>query len=100
MLVTAVVHLWNTNEDFRNNATALMEELKEKVSNMVESVKRFFGNLADSAKEMGGNIKDAVVDGFEKAVDYIKSLPGRAKDVYKRQPRGNGRTCIPATSSL
>ena len=80
MLVTAVVHLWNTNEDFRNNATALMEELKEKVSNMVESVKRFFGNLADSAKEMGGNIKDAVVDGFEKAVDYIKSLPGRAKE--------------------
>ena len=80
MLVTAVVHLWNTNEDFRNNATALLEELKEKVSNMVESVKRFFGNLADSAKEMGGNIKDAVVDGFEKAVDYIKSLPGRAKE--------------------
>lgn len=29
---------------------------------------------------MGGNIKDAVVDGFEKAVDYIKSLPGRAKE--------------------
>ena len=80
MLVTAVVHLWNTNEDFRNNATALMEELKEKVSNTVESVKRLFGNLADSAKEMGGNIKDAVVDGFEKAVDYIKSLPGRAKE--------------------
>ncbi len=54
MLVTAVVHLWNTNEDFRNNATALMEELKEKVSNMVESVKRFLGTLRTVRKKWAG----------------------------------------------
>lgn len=72
-LVTAVVVLWNTNEEFRNNVISVWNSVKNAVSSAVNSVCAFFSNLGSKAKELGSNIKSGIMQG----VDYIASLPSK-----------------------
>ena len=38
LLVGAFVHLWNTNEDFRNNILGIWEQIKNTFSNLVQGI--------------------------------------------------------------
>ncbi len=58
-LGTAIVTLWNTNEDFRNAVTEIWEGFKSTVSGVVDAVTGFFSNLGASASSLGSSISDA-----------------------------------------
>lgn len=51
LLVAAFVHLWNTNEDFRNNITETWEKIKAKFS-------EFFQHIVDKLNELGFEFED------------------------------------------
>lgn len=48
------------------------------VNNLVERIKTAFINMKDGISNTVRNIKDAIVNGFQAAVDFITSLPGKA----------------------
>ena len=54
------------------------EGFRNTVNNMVNKVKEAFSNLATGISTTVGNIRDFIVNGFQHAVDYITSLPGKA----------------------
>lgn len=54
------------------------EGFRNTVNNMVSKVKEAFSNLATGISTTVGNIRDSIVNGFQRAVDYITSLPGKA----------------------
>lgn len=54
------------------------EGFRNTVNNMVNKVKEAFSNLATGISTTVGNIRDSIVNGFQRAVDYITSLPGKA----------------------
>lgn len=39
VLVAAFTHLWNTNENFRNNMIAIWDQIRDKISSFVDNVK-------------------------------------------------------------
>ena len=59
--------LYDNCEGFRNT-----------VNSMVEKVKQAFVNLGIGISTTVGNIRDAIVNGFQSAVSFITSLPGKA----------------------
>ncbi len=70
-LVTAIVTLWNTNEDFRNAVTEIWEGFKSTVSGVVDAVVGFFSNLGESA----GNLVSSIADGWN-------DLTGKASSIW------------------
>ena len=48
------------------------------VNTLVERIKTAFINMKDGISNTVRNIKDAIVNGFQAAVDFITSLPGKA----------------------
>ena len=58
------------------------EEIKtsvvEKVTSLKDKAVETFQNLLSKIKETIGNIKNTIVEGFENAIEYITSLPGKA----------------------
>lgn len=103
-IVTAIINLWNTNEDFRSAVTNIWNGIKETFTNVVDAIVGFFTetipnaasslvdkiketvsniakfllNIRKSIDETVGNIKDSIVSGIQKAIDFITSLPGKA----------------------
>lgn len=53
------------------NAVNKFNEIKTKITTT-------FTNLKTSISNTVGNIKNAIVNGFQKAIDFIKGLPGKA----------------------
>lgn len=84
LLITTLMHLWNTNEEFRNDVTALMADLKEKVFNVIESIKKFFGELGEKISSTFSSIKETVIGKVEEikegAVEGFKKLVSGIKD--------------------
>ena len=78
------------------------EGFRNAVNTLVERIKTAFINMKDGISNTVRNIKDAIVNGFQAAVDFITSLPGKAvqwgRDVYKRQ--GILRDLIPIPPAL
>lgn len=72
-LVAAVVVLWNTNEDFRNNVIKVWNSVKAAISTAISSCVTYFANLGNKAKELGNKIQS----GIKAGVDYIAGLPSR-----------------------
>ena len=54
------------------------EGFRNAVNNLVERIKTAFINMKDGISNTVRNIKDAIVNGFQAAVDFIRSLPGKA----------------------
>ncbi|MBM6914026.1 hypothetical protein H6B33_01230 [Gemmiger formicilis] len=59
--------LYDNFEGFRNT-----------VDNIVARVKQAFVNMGTGISTTVGNIRDAIVNGFQRAVEYITGLPGKA----------------------
>ena len=88
-LVTAIITLWNTNEDFRNGVIAAWESIKAWVSGAItdigawfvqagEDIKAFFVNLGAAVAEKAKDIANAVKNGAQTAINWLKELPSRA----------------------
>ena len=54
------------------------DTIKAKATELWSTVKEAFTNMLDSVTETMGGIKDAIIDGWEKAISYIKELPSKA----------------------
>lgn len=59
--------LYDNCEGFRNT-----------IDNLVRNIKQAFENMKNAISNTVGNIRDAIVDGIQRAVDFITELPGRA----------------------
>lgn len=63
VLVAAFTHLWNTNENFRNNMIAIWNQIRDKISSFVDNVKERFSGLNISFEDIVSTLK-AIWDGF------------------------------------
>ena len=63
VLVAAFTHLWNTNENFRNNMIAIWDQIRDKISSFVDNVKERFAGLNISFADIVSALK-AIWDGF------------------------------------
>lgn len=63
VLVAAFTHLWNTNENFRNNMIAIWDQIRDKISSFVDNVKERFSGLNISFEDIISTLK-AIWDGF------------------------------------
>lgn len=59
--------LYDNCEGFRNT-----------IDNLVRNIKQAFENMKNAISNTVGNIRDAIVNGIQRAVDFIIELPGRA----------------------
>lgn len=60
-------------------AASAWESIKQSISSAIEAVSAFISNLAASASAKMSAIRDAIVNGFNSAVEFITSLPAKAK---------------------
>ena len=103
-LISAIVYLWTTNDDFRAAITSAWETIKSTASTVfsavanfftdtvpnaaknmwnaiktaVDNIISFFQNLYNSVAQYISNIATTIVNGFNSAVSFIKSLPSLA----------------------
>ena len=69
-LAAGFVYLYQTNEEFRNKVTELVNGVKENFSNMIETIKPAFEELFGTVKQIIGE----VVDGFKKFIEEGKPV--------------------------
>jgi TP901 family phage tail tape measure protein len=63
VLVATFTHLWNTNENFRNNMIAIWDQIRDKISSFVDNVKERFSGLNISFEDIVSTLK-VIWDGF------------------------------------
>lgn len=97
-LVAILVHLWKTNEDFRNAIINAWNKIVEVIKGVVEKIKTFFTEtIPDAAKalvewfeELPGKIKQVGVDlimglwnGIKEKLDWLKNKVTGVVDTIK-----------------
>ena len=75
MVGNAISSIWNS---IKNWFTDGVNSIVNAVKSMASKVSEFFGNIINSAKEKLGQIGTVVSNGFQGAIDFITSLPGKA----------------------
>ena len=78
-LVAAGVLLYQNWDTVSAWAASAWESIKQSISSAIEAVSAFISNLAASASAKMSAVRDAIVNGFNSAVEFITSLPGRAR---------------------
>lgn len=88
LLVAAFVHLWNTNEEFRNNITAIWDALKAKFEafgqGIVDRLNKMgfeFDSFGDVVKAAWDYICNYLAPIFETAFAEVEAVLGGALDV-------------------
>lgn len=88
VLVAAFVHLWQTNEEFRNNITAIWNDLKAKFeefgNGIVERLNKMggdFQSFSDVISEIWNLLCDNLAPVFENTFETIATVLGGALDV-------------------
>ena len=75
----AIGIVWNAiKEAVVGKVKEVFDKVKTTFSNMKTNIQNTFTNIKNGITNTVGNIKNAVVNGFGKAVDFIKSLPSKA----------------------
>lgn len=88
VLVAAFMHLWNTNDEFRNNIIATWEKIKETITGFVEGIKeRFaalgidFTSVVEAIKAVWNGLCEMLAPLFEGAFSLISAALKAALDV-------------------
>ena len=88
VLVAAFVHLWNTNEEFRNNVTAIWEGIKEKfaafgqaITDRLNALGFDFSSFTEVVKAVWDGFCSLLAPVFEAAFNIISSVLGTVLDV-------------------
>ncbi len=71
-LVTALITLWNTNDDFRNAVTSAWNAVKEAVGNVINAIITFFTETVPNAFN---DFITTVTDFVNSVIDWFKNLP-------------------------
>ena len=97
-LIAILVHLWKTNEDFRNAIINAWNKIVEVITSVVGKIKTFFtetipdaaGALVDWFKELPDKIKQVGIDlimglwnGIKEKLDWLKSKVTGVVDTIK-----------------
>lgn len=95
-LVAVLMHLWKTNEEFRDAIIAIYEKIKEVIGGMVSAVKTYFTETIPNAitemldillalptkmKEIGSDLLEGLWNGINDKVEWLK---GKVKGVVDR----------------
>ena len=82
-LVAAFIHLWNTNEEFRNKMTEIWEGIKEKFSAFADAIKERLGGLGieftsitDTLKTIWEGFCEFLAPVFETVFQLISDILG------------------------
>ena len=88
VLVAAFIHLWNTNEEFRNNITAIWDSLKAKFeafgNGIVERLNAMgydFKDFGEVVRAIWDNLCEVLAPMFETAFAMVEKVLGGALDV-------------------
>lgn len=86
-LVAAFIHLWNTNEDFRNKITEIWEGIKQKFQSFADGLKERLGGIEIDFSTVVGTIKkvwdefcNILAPVFENAFQAISTILGIVLD--------------------
>ena len=88
LLVAAFVHLWNTNEEFRNNITAIWNDLKAKfdafgqgIVDRLNAMGFDFENFSEVVKAVWDGLCNFLGPVFTETFDNLSKILGAALDV-------------------
>lgn len=89
-LITALLTLWNTNEDFRNAVISFFEDIKNTVADWVDSIVTFF--------------TETIPNAVKTLLDWISQLPsaifgGGSVEVETATPKA-ARAAVPVPASV
>lgn len=97
-LIAILVHLWKTNEDFRNAIINAWNKIVEVIKGVVEKIKTFFTEtipdaakalvdwfkeLPDKIKQIGKDLITGLWNGIKEKIDWLKSKVTGVVDTIK-----------------
>lgn len=77
-LVAAIVHLWNTNEDFRNAVTEIWQGIQDFVGNAVQAIGDFFTNLGTTISQLPQMFSDWLNSVITTVSGWVSNMASKA----------------------